>query len=87
MAHRVVIRRSATRELGALPQPTRGRVVRAIEALASDPRPTGAKLLSEPGRRWRLRVGDYRILYWLDDDRVVVVVVRVRHRSNAYRNL
>jgi mRNA interferase RelE/StbE len=87
MAYRVVFRRSAARELASLPQPIRGRVTRAVDALATNPRPPGAKLLREPGGRWRLRVGDYRVLYRVDDDRVVVVVVRVRHRSIAYRGL
>jgi mRNA interferase RelE/StbE len=85
MAYRVVLRRSATRELAGLPQPVRGRVTRALAALAAQPRPPGAKLLSGPDRIWRIRVGDYRILYRVDDDRVVVVVVRIRHRSIAYR--
>jgi mRNA interferase RelE/StbE len=63
----------------------RRRVARAIDTLAINPRPSGAKLLRGPDRRWRLRVGDYRVLYRVDDDRVVVLVVRVRHRSVAYR--
>jgi mRNA interferase RelE/StbE len=87
MAYRVVLRRSAQRELAALPQPMRGRITRAVAAPATQPRPPGAKLLSGPERIWRIRVSDYRILYRVDDDRVVVVVVQVRHRSIAYRNL
>ena len=87
MAYRVVLRRSAARELANLPPPIRRRVTRAVDALAANPRPLGAKLLREPGGRWRIRVGDYRVLYRVDDDRVVVVVVRIRHRSIAYRNL
>ena len=85
MAYRVLLRRSALRELEALHQPIRRRVVRAIDALADDPRPPGAKLLSGPDRSWRIRVGDYRILYRINDDSVVVVIVRVRHRKDAYR--
>lgn len=85
MAYRIVLRRSAARELANLPQPIRGRVTRAVDGLARNPRPPGAKLLREAGARWRIRVGDYRVLYRVDDDRIVVVVVRVRHRSTAYR--
>ena len=85
MAYRVVLLRSAARELDALPQPMRRRVARAIGALATEPRPPGVKLLSGPERIWRVRVGDYRVLYRVDDDRVVVMVVRVRHRRDAYR--
>lgn len=85
MAYRIVVRRSAERELANLAQPIRGRVTRAISALATEPRPPGAKLLSGPERIWRLRVGDYRILYRVDDGQVLVVVVRIRHRRDAYR--
>jgi len=85
MAYRVVLRRSAARELSGLPQPTRGRLTRALDALSDDPRPTGAKLLTGPDRIWRLRVGDYRILYRVDDEVVEVLVIRIRHRSDAYR--
>jgi len=85
MAYRVVLLQSAARELDALPQPMRRRVARAIGALATEPRPPYVKLLSGPERIWRVRVGDYRVLYRVDDDRVVVMVVRVRHRLDAYR--
>jgi mRNA interferase RelE/StbE len=85
MAYRVVLLRSAARELAQLPQPIRGRLTRALGTLAKDPRPPGAKLLSGPDRIWRLRVGDYRILYRIDDDIVRILVIRIRHRSDAYR--
>jgi len=85
MAYRVVFRRSALRELERLPQPIRHRVATAINLLASDPRPSGAKLLHGSGGRWRVRVGEYRILYVIEDERVTVVVIRIRHRSDAYR--
>jgi mRNA interferase RelE/StbE len=84
MAYRVLLRRSAIRELEHLHNPTQRRIARAIAALADDPRPPSAKLLSGPDRRWRIRVGDYRILHRIDDDSVVVVIVRVRHRKDAY---
>jgi len=85
MAYRVLLRRSALRELEGLQNPMRRRIARAIHALADDPRPPGANPLSGPDRRWRIRVGDYRILYLVDDDSVVVVIVLIRHRSDAYR--
>ena len=85
MGYRVVLRRSAARDLASLEQPILRRVTRAISGLADDPRPHGAKLLTGPDRIWRLRVGDYRILYWLGDDVVQVLVIRIRHRRDAYR--
>jgi len=85
MAFRIEFVRSAVRELEALPQPMQRRVTRAIDGLAVEPRPPGARLLSGAGRRWRVRVGDYRILYRIDDDVLLVVVIRIRHRRDAYR--
>ncbi len=85
MAYRVVLLRSAARDLQNLTKPIQRRVSRAIDALAADPRPHGAKLLAGPDRAWRIRVGDYRVLYRIDDDRVEVLVIRIRHRGDAYR--
>ena len=85
MAYRVLLLRTAARELQALPQPMRHRVTTAIRSLAGNPRPPGATLLTGPDRIWRVRVGDYRILYRVNDEVVEVVVIRIRHRSDAYR--
>ena len=85
MAYRVLLARAAVRELGALSSPTRHRMTTAMTALARNPRPPGAKLLRGPDRIWRIRVGDYRILYLIDDEQVTVAVIRVGHRSDAYR--
>ena len=82
-AYEIRFRRSALRELADLQQPLGRRVTRAIHALAHDPRPPGVTLLSGPERIWRIRVGDHRIVYRLDDDRKVVSVLRVRHRRDA----
>jgi mRNA interferase RelE/StbE len=84
-AYEVRFRRSALRELADLQQPLGRRVTRAIQALAHNPRPPGVTLLSGPERIWRIGVGDYRIVYRLDDDRKVVSVLWVRHRRTAYR--
>jgi mRNA interferase RelE/StbE len=85
MAYRVEVLRTAGRELGALAPPVRRRVTRAILALSNAPRPPGAILLSGRDAIWRVRVGDYRVLYRIHDDLVLVVVIRVRHRKDAYR--
>jgi mRNA interferase RelE/StbE len=81
------IKPSAAKEIEALPRKSdRRRVVHRIESLADDPRPPGAHKLS--GRdRYRLRVGRYRIVYAIEDDELVVLVVRVGHRKDVYRNL
>jgi mRNA interferase RelE/StbE len=83
-SYSVWIRSSAEREIEALPDQVRRRVVERLIGLASEPRPAGAKKLS--GRaEYRLRQGDHRMVYVVDDARREVVVVRVAHRSDVYR--
>ena len=80
----VGIRRSAEKEIERLPEAVRQLVVRRILALREDPRPLGSQKLSgQDGHR--LRQGDYRVVYTIDDTARSVVVVRVAHRSDVYR--
>lgn len=60
-------------------------VDRVVLSLVADPRPAGVKKLSGPESLYRVRVGDYRIVYQIADSELQVLVVRVRHRSTAYR--
>jgi mRNA interferase RelE/StbE len=76
---------SAIREL-TRPEPSiRRRIARRIDQLAADPRAHGSVKLRGGDDVWRARVGDYRILFLIHDAKVVVVVVRIAHRSEAYR--
>jgi mRNA interferase RelE/StbE len=75
---------SAARALAKLEPAIRRRIARRIARLAEDPRADAAKLRGGDNV-WRLRVGDYRVLYVIEDRRLVVVVVRVAHRREAYR--
>lgn len=61
------------------------RIVAAIDGLAVAPRPPGSVKLAGEDFAWRIRVGDYRILYEVHDDRLVVLVIRIAKRSEAYR--
>jgi mRNA interferase RelE/StbE len=81
----VTFAKSARRELEALDRPVIARVFKRIEALAADPRPAGCRKLVGQGNLWRIRVGDYRVIYEVDDGKRVVDVIAVRHRSDAYR--
>ena len=81
----VTFARSARRELEALEPRYVARVLARIEALARQARPAGAKQLQGAERLWRMRVGDYRVVYDIDDRRRVVDIVRVRHRRDVYR--
>ena len=80
----VVLARSARRELEALLPPILGRVIAGLDTLARDPRPRGARKLRGPENFWSMRVGDYRIVYGIDDRAHVVDVVRIRHRRDVY---
>jgi mRNA interferase RelE/StbE len=81
--YKLTISRSATKEFEALTGSVIERVRRKIRSLTIDPRPFGCKKL-EGQNRWRIRVGDWRILYEIDDRQRVVDVGAIRHRSKAY---
>lgn len=84
MKYQVLIVRAAERELCALPKQTRARIEQRILVLESNPRPPGViKLIGLAG--YRLRVGDYRVLYTIDDSEVSVTVYAVGHRREIYR--
>ena len=85
MTYTIEISTSAAKAVDKLEKANRLRVVGAIELLSVDPRPPGAKMLrgGEQGR-WRVRVGDYRIVYAIEDDRLLVLVLRVAHRREVY---
>lgn len=76
----------ALKELDKLDKQVARRIVRAIDALAADPRPSGTRPLVGFPDLWRIRVGDYRAIYTVKDTELVVLVLRVAHRRGAYRN-
>lgn len=80
----VALARSARKELEALDPPIVSRLVARIEVLSKNPRPMGSRKLRGSGNLWRVRVGDYRVVYGIDDRRRLVDVVRIRHRREAY---
>ena len=83
--YRVSIKRPAVKEIEAIPQKKeRQRIIRRIGQLADNPRPPGSRKLSGHDR-YRIRQGSYRIVYGIDDNELVVVVVQVGHRKDVYR--
>lgn len=77
----------ALKELTKLDKAVARRIIKAIDALSVDPRPTGTRpLVGYPGL-WRIRVGDYRVVYTIKDAELVVLALRVAHRSSVYRSL
>lgn len=76
-SYRVELTRSAEKEVAA--------VYRGIECLSDDPRPEGVKKLSAADRTYRIRIGAYRVVYEIEDDVLLVLVIRVGHRKDVYR--
>ncbi|WP_100449098.1 type II toxin-antitoxin system RelE family toxin [Glycomyces xiaoerkulensis] len=83
--YRIVVSDDAEKQLRKLDKPVQKRVMLAIGRLEEDPRPAGAKKLKARENRWRIRVGDRRVVYEIEDDRLVVLVIAIGHRSDVYR--
>lgn len=81
----LVVRRSVSKDLRALPSRDVRRLLARMEALADNPRPPGAQKLAGQ-ERYRIRQGVYRILYEIRDQELIVVVVKVGHRREVYRS-
>ena len=82
--YKVVIKRSAIKELEAIPKKELSRIMERIGTLAEDPRPEGSRKLSGE-EKYRIRQGNYRILYAVEDDILTVYVVKAAHRKDVYR--
>ena len=84
MAYSVGVERRAQKQIARLSAEMQDRVEAALRALAEEPRPPGCRRLTNRGG-WRIRVGDFRIVYEIDDDQRAVTVFRVGHRRDVYR--
>ncbi len=84
-SYSLLIKRSAEKELKKLPAGDLRRVVDRIRSLAQQPRPSGCEKLSGEDERYRIRQGDYRIVYGIDDADRVVEIVKIGHRREVYR--
>ena len=82
-SYRVALTSSAERELKALSSQLIARIISKLENPASNPRPSGCKKLRGGDREWRIRIGDDRAVYTVDDKRWLVEVTRIRHRSEV----
>ena len=80
----VELKTSARKELDSLPDTVLSRVVRKLESLAQNPRPSGCKKLKGYKDLWRVRVGDWRVVYIVDDPAKLVSVTRIAHRREVY---
>lgn len=84
-AYRVVFAPATERQLRKFSPGVRQRIVRVAERLGSNPRPPGMVKLAGADELYRVRAGDYRIIYQIADDELIVLIVRVAHRKDAYR--
>ena len=84
MTYTIEILRSAQKQLAKIERREQQRVVEKIRMLAENPHPPGCKKLT-PRSAWRIRIGDYRVIYEIHDDRLMVLVVTIGHRKEAYR--
>jgi mRNA interferase RelE/StbE len=82
--YRIALTSSAEKEISRLPSQVVARIFPKIESLAVKPRPHGCKKLRGGQDEWRIRVGDYRVIYTIDDSTRQIDVTRVAHRREAY---
>ncbi len=85
MKYQIQFRRSARKELERLQSNTAERIIHAILNLADEPRPQGCKKLQTAQDLWRIRIGDYRVVYQIDDQGRIIVVEVIAHRRDVYR--
>jgi len=83
-SYAVEVKLSARKELESLPNTVLGRVVRKLDSLAHDPRPAGCKKLRGYNDQWRIRIGDWRVVYIINDAARLVSITRIAHRSKVY---
>jgi mRNA interferase RelE/StbE len=85
VSYQISVSTAAERQLLKLPGNIQQRIEPAIDQLANDPRPPGCVKLAGEDGLWRIRVGDYRIVYTVKDKQLIVLVVRIAHRRDVYR--
>jgi mRNA interferase RelE/StbE len=83
--YKVLFKPSADRALQKLPHDVQRRIVGEAAMLAHEPRPAGVAKLSGDENLWRIRIGDYRVVYEIHENRLTVLVLRVVHRKDVYR--
>ena len=83
--YEVYIERAAERDLRRIPEEDFRRIIPHIKALAENPRPHGCRKIAGSKSDWRIRIGNYRVIYEIDDESKAVRIMRVRHRREIYR--
>ena len=83
--YEVYLESAAERDLRRLPADIFHRIIPRLQTMAEDPRPPGCRKLTGSENDWRIRIGEYRVIYEIDEGQRVVRVFRIRHRREAYR--
>ena len=83
--YKIEWKRSAIKELEKLPRPMISKIVSAVDSLSTNPYPEGFRKLAGAESSYRIRIGDYRVLYNIVKNRLIVEIIRVRHRKDVYR--
>ena len=84
MPYQIIIERTARKDIQKINQPDQVRIIQSIGLLADEPRPDGCKKLK--GREaWRIRVGNYRVIYEIQDNLLIIIVITVGHRRDVYK--
>ena len=84
-SYEIVFARTARKEIEAIDSKTSARILRRIESLSIDPRPSGCEKLKGEDNLWRIRIGDYRVIYSIFDKEKLIDISIIRHRRDAYR--
>ena len=85
MGYSVKLKKSVERDIRRIPEKSIKRIIEALDALEEEPRPKQSKKLRDTERTYRLRTGDYRVIYQIDDERKEIVIFHIRHRKDVYR--
>ena len=83
--YEIFLERAAERDLKHVSAGDFHRIIKHIKTLAENPRPSGCRKITGSRNDWRIRTGDYRIIYEIDDDQKAVKIMRIRHRREVYR--
>jgi len=82
--YKIYIKPTAVKELQKIPKRDVNKIIEKIRSLSSDPRPPGCEKLSAD-EKYRVRQGSYRIVYSIEDDKLVVLIIKIGHRKDVYR--
>lgn len=85
MTYTIITPKAVQKQLDALPDDVYDRIAEKIEQLAEDPRPDGAVKMKGSDNEYRIRIGDYRVRYEIDDKELIILLLQCKHRKDVYR--